>query len=80
MASAINGVSKKRVLFVCTHNQVRSLTAEHVYRGRKDIEVRSAGIASHARNRLTRDVVDWADLVVVFEPKHAETIKKKFPE
>jgi predicted protein tyrosine phosphatase len=80
MSARINGASKKRVLFVCTHNEVRSLTAEQVYRGRDDIETRSAGTASHARNPLTKDVVDWADLVVVFEPKHAETIKKQFPE
>jgi len=80
MSARINGAAKKRVLFVCTHNEVRSLTAEQVYRGRDDIEIRSAGTASHARNRLTKEVVDWADLVVVFEPKHAETIKNKFPE
>jgi len=70
---------RKKVLFVCTHNEVRSLTAENVYRGRQDLEVRSAGLASHAKNPVTADAVNWADLVVVFEPQHAEKIKRQFP-
>lgn len=71
---------KKRVLFVCTHNEVRSLTAEQLYRRRSDLEVRSAGIASHAKNPLTPEVIDWADLVVTFEPKHSDQVCKRFPD
>src|SRR5882672_2058679 len=80
MSARVELLPKKKVLFVCTHNEVRSLTAEHVYRRRTDLEIRSAGVASHSKNPLTKDVVDWADLVVAFEPKHVETIKRQFPE
>ena len=80
MNAPLESSPKKRVLFVCTHNEVRSLTAEHVYRGRQDLEIRSAGLASHAKNPVTKDAVNWADLVVVFEPQHADKIKKQFPE
>ena len=69
---------KKHVLFVCTHNEVRSLTAEHLYRGNPDLEVQSAGIASHAKNAVTPELLEWADLVVAFEPRHVKAIKKQF--
>lgn len=71
---------KKNVVFVCTHNEVRSLTAEQLYRGRSNLEVRSAGIASHAKNQLTQQVVDWADMIVVFEAKHLALLKRQFPD
>jgi predicted protein tyrosine phosphatase len=71
-------VSKKRVLFVCTQNKVRSLTAEHLYRGRPDLEVKSAGTATFAKNQLTEEVMRWADVVFVFDDSQVEVIAKRF--
>jgi predicted protein tyrosine phosphatase len=71
--------SKKRVLFVCTHNQVRSLTAEQIYRGRADLEVRSAGTAEHANAPLTPELFDWADQVFVFSRRQRKVIEERFP-
>ena len=69
---------KLRVLFVCTQNKVRSLTAEHLYRERQDLEVRSCGTAAFAKNQLTEEVMKWADMVFIFDELQAEVIEKKF--
>ncbi len=69
---------KLRVLFVCTQNKVRSLTAEHLYRVRTDLDVRSCGTAAFAKNQLTEEVMKWADMVFIFDELQAEVIEKKF--
>jgi len=71
--------SKKRVLFVCTHNQVRSRTAEQIYRNRPDLEVRSAGTAEHASVPLTPELFEWADQVFVFSKRQRRVIEERFP-
>ena len=70
--------SKKRVLFVCSHNRVRSPTAEQVYRDRPDLEVRSAGIAENAAVPLTEELFNWADQVFVFSKRQRNVIKQRF--
>lgn len=67
-------------MFVCTQNRFRSRTAEELYRGCRDIEVRSAGVARDARIPLTSDLLEWADLVFVFERGHRNIIHKHFPQ
>lgn len=71
---------KKRVLFVCTQNRVRSLTAEQLYRTKADLEVRSAGIAENAGVPLTRDLFEWADHVFVFSKGQQKVIKERYPD
>lgn len=67
-----------RVLFVCRQNKVRSLTAEHLYRVRADLEVRSAGTATFAKNQLTDELLTWADLIFVFDETQTEAIETRF--
>jgi len=71
---------KKRVLFVCRDNIVRSKTAEQVYGRRPDLEVRSAGVGEHANVPLTRDLLEWADEVFVFTKRQRKVIQKRFGE
>jgi predicted protein tyrosine phosphatase len=70
--------TKKRVLFVCHQNQVRSRTAEEVYRGRSDLEVRSAGIAEYAAVPLTGELLDWADWVFVFSKRQQRIVEARY--
>jgi predicted protein tyrosine phosphatase len=70
--------SKKRVLFVCTHNRVRSATAEYLYRGRRDLEVRSAGIAKDAAVPLSRELFEWAGYVFVFSTRQLRFIERRY--
>lgn len=66
------------VLFVCTLNKARSVTAERLYRSTPGIQVRSAGIDSRAAHQLNEDDLAWADLVVTFGPEHAAWINGTF--
>ncbi len=70
--------TKKRVLFICTQNKVRSLTAEHLYRVRPDLDVKSCGTATFAKNQLTPELLNWAEAVFTFDDSHMETIEKGF--
>jgi len=69
---------KKRILFVCTQNKVRSLTAEHLYRSRPDLEVKSCGTATFAKNQLTNELLSWAEYVFVFDDFQLEVIARHF--
>lgn len=69
---------KRRVLFVCTQNKVRSLTAEHLYRVRPDLEVKSCGTATFAKNQLSKDLLNWAEAVFTFDESQMEVIAKNF--
>jgi predicted protein tyrosine phosphatase len=66
------------VLFVCRQNKVRSLTAEHLYRVRPDLEVRSAGTVTFAKNQLTEELMTWADAVFVFDENQLEAMERRF--
>jgi len=71
---------KKKVLFVCTQNRLRSPTAEHLYRSSADIDVRSAGISPSATVPVSKELLEWADVVYVFEKQQRNVIHKRFPE
>ncbi len=66
------------VLFVCTLNVARSVTAERMYRGTPGMSVRSAGISSRARRHVSATDVAWADRIVVFEDAHSRYLERTF--
>ena len=78
MQAVIESSQKARVLFVCRQNKVRSLTAEHLYRVRPDLEVRSAGTVTFAKNQLTEELMTWADAVFVFDATQIEAMERRF--
>ena len=67
-----------RILFVCAMNQWRSPTAEAMYRHDTRLEVRSAGVRSEARRRLSGADVAWADAIFVMEHKQKSWIQERF--
>ncbi|MGC3961269.1 MAG: hypothetical protein QM813_26080 [Verrucomicrobiota bacterium] len=69
---------KLRVLFVCTQNKVRSLTAEHLYRARPDLEVKSCGTANFAKTQFTQELLNWAEVIFVADDSQVEFMKQKF--
>jgi predicted protein tyrosine phosphatase len=69
---------KLHVLFVCTQNKVRSLTAEHLYQQRQDLAVRSCGTAPFAKNQLTDEIMNWAEMVFIFDDSQQEVLEQKF--
>jgi len=66
-----------KLLFVCSRNRKRSLTAEQVFGGRPGFEVRSAGTQPEARIVVTAGHIGWADIVFVMERSHANRLRAK---
>ncbi len=66
------------VLFVCTLNKARSVTAERLFRRSPGLSVRSAGISDRAAHQVTESDLIWADRVVVFENTHENWIRNTF--
>lgn len=67
-----------KVLFVCAMNKQRSATAEQIYRNDPRLEVRSAGVRSEARRRVSEDDLRWADVVYVMEREHKRWLTLRF--
>jgi len=69
-----------KILFICSRNRWRSLTAEKIFDGINGIQARSAGTEPSARIRVTAGHLSWADLIFVMEKKHLRRLQEKFPE
>lgn len=61
-------------MFVCTGNRDRSPTAEALFRNTDGFEVKSAGVASNANTRITKESIQWADLIFVMEKWHKQEL------
>jgi predicted protein tyrosine phosphatase len=71
-------VTVRRVLFVCSRNQLRSPTAEQVFSTWDGIEVASAGLDPASKEPVTPELLEWADLIFVMERAHRNKLAKKF--
>jgi len=67
-----------KILFVCSRNRLRSLTAERHFDGMDGHEARSVGTEPGARIRVTAGHLGWADLVVAMEKRHVSRLRDKF--
>jgi len=70
----------RKVLFVCTGNMDRSPTAESLLSGREGFEVKSAGTWIYARKRISKALIEWADMIFVMEGHHKDVILSICPE
>ena len=70
---------KKKILFVCTVNRMRSATAHEVYKDDERFIIDSAGTDQGAKNIITEENLGWADAIVVMEKHHRNAIRKQFP-
>ncbi len=71
-----------KILFICSRNKDRSPTAEDMYKGLPDIQVKSAGVDPDAINIVTKEMVEWSDIIVVMDGIHDRQLFKlhqKFP-
>lgn len=69
---------KKRVLFLCGRNRLRSPTAERVFAERPDLEVMSAGINPDAALPVSPDLIEWAEVIFVMEPRQRAKVLGEF--
>ncbi len=69
-----------KLLFICSRNRWRSLTAEKLFAGSSLYQVRSAGTQRDARIVVTEGHIGWADLIFCMENSHLQRLRQKFPE
>lgn len=69
---------KKRVLFICSQNRLRSPTAEQVFSSYPDLECASAGLNHDAENPVTPELLEWAEIIFVMEKAHRRKLAVKF--
>lgn len=72
-------ISRKKILFVCAQNKMRSYTAERMFAGSVHYDVKSRGVAKNARIKLTESDIRWADLIFVMEKNHKNRMAAEFP-
>jgi predicted protein tyrosine phosphatase len=72
-------VTNVKLLFICSRNKWRSLTAEKIFDGIIGYEVRSAGTEEAARIKVTEGHIGWSDIIFAMEKKHIRRLKDKFP-
>ena len=70
----------QKLLFICSQNRLRSLTAETMYQGFPGYDVRSAGTEPGARIRVNHGHIGWADVIFVMEKKHGRILRERFGE
>lgn len=69
-----------KLLFICSRNEIRSLTAERMFDDSAYYQARSAGTQPQARVKVTAGLLGWADLVFVMEQSHRRRLEERFPE
>lgn len=69
-----------KLLFICSRNQWRSLTAEKIFEHLEGYQVRSVGTEENARIKVTAGHIGWGDIIFVMEKKHKSKIQSKFNE
>ena len=70
----------QKLLFVCSQNKLRSLTAEKLFEGFPGYQVRSAGTQPGGRIVITEGHIGWADIIFVMEKSHLNRLRRKYPE
>lgn len=68
----------KNLLFICSKNRWRSLTAECVFGNHPGVEVRSAGTNERARRTVRSSDIVWADVIYVMEEKDKKQLCQRF--
>jgi predicted protein tyrosine phosphatase len=69
---------KRRILFICSQNKLRSPTAEAIFAGHPTIDVDSAGLNNDAEVPVSAEQIEWADLIIVMEKVHRSRLNRKF--
>jgi predicted protein tyrosine phosphatase len=70
--------ARKRVLFVCSRNRLRSPTAERIFADSERFEVRSRGLSASATRRLSGGDVTWAEVIFVMEQDQKKQLLAAF--
>lgn len=70
-----------KILFICNANVNRSKTAEVLFK--EQYETKSGGIYCEdtaTTNKVSQEMLEWADIIMVFEEEHIQFLKNNYPE
>lgn len=73
-------MDRRKLLFVCARNKIRSLTAERMLQASTHYDLRSRSVTRAARVRLTAADIGWADAIFVMEKHHKDRMRDDFAE
>lgn len=73
-------MKKTKLLFVCILNLQRSPTAEGLFKNHENYEAKSAGIDISAVKIISKQAVEWADIIFCMEDIHKNFILENFSE
>jgi predicted protein tyrosine phosphatase len=80
LAARVPAALPSQLLFICSQNRWRSLTAERLFDEHPRVQARSAGTEPGARVRVAAGHLGWADVIFVMEKKHADRLRTKFKD
>lgn len=69
-----------KLLFICSRNKIRSLTAERLLAGVPGYRAASAGTQPGARVVVTAGQLRWADVIFCMEKAHLQKLRERFPD
>ncbi|MEM7528371.1 MAG: phosphotyrosine protein phosphatase [Pseudomonadota bacterium] len=67
-----------RALFICGKARSRSPTAAQVFAEWPGVRTDFGGVSRDADDALSRDQIDWADLIMVMEQRHITRLNERF--
>ncbi|KID55301.1 hypothetical protein JF50_25390 [Pseudoalteromonas luteoviolacea] len=67
-----------KLLFICSRNQWRSPTGEHIFKHHPEVVARSAGTSPNAKKTVSVNDIQWADVIFVMEHKHKQRLQTRF--
>jgi len=76
--NTLKGIIRLKLLFLCSQNKKRSLTAQKIFDGVNGHTARSAGTENNARIKVTPGIIGWADIIYCMEKKHVRRIREKY--
>lgn len=71
-------MSDKNLLFICSRNKRRSLTAEMIWKSDQEFSVKSCGTSPSSRVKVNEKLLSWADIIFVMEKRHKEILSQKY--
>ena len=71
---------KTRLLFICTGAIDRSPAAVSLFKHHAKYEAKCAGLGALTETPITKELINWADIIFAMEHEHKVLLLNKFPE
>ncbi|MBU1855217.1 MAG: protein tyrosine phosphatase [Nanoarchaeota archaeon] len=72
-------MNKPKLLFVCNAGRQRSVTGRDLYED-KGYQTKSCGIRGDKHRCVTKEKLEWCDIIIVMEEEQRKFIAAEFPK